>query len=59
MNAHVIVQLPHRNSHTRHRPRNGCVCTPADARILIGSANNASLSQGLVGYWPLDGAVTN
>ena len=33
--------------------------TPAEARILLGASNNTSLSNGLVGYWPLDGAVTN
>jgi hypothetical protein len=35
------------------------IATPAQARILLGSSNNSSLSNGLVGYWPLDGAVTN
>jgi hypothetical protein len=33
--------------------------TPTLASIHLGSANPASLSNGLVGYWPLDGAVTN
>jgi hypothetical protein len=31
----------------------------AEAVIRMGSANTVSLSNGLVGYWPLDGAVTN
>ena len=33
--------------------------TSTQARILIGSPGTGSLSNGLVGYWPLDGAVTN
>jgi hypothetical protein len=33
--------------------------TPAQARVLLGSPGPAALSDGLVGYWPLDGAVTN
>ena len=32
---------------------------PAYATIRLGSPNTVSLSQGLVGYWPLDGATTN
>ena len=31
----------------------------AQAAIHLGSPNTVSLSQGLVGYWPLDGPVTN
>src|SRR5712671_3742126 len=31
----------------------------AEAVIRLSSPNITSLSQGLVGYWPLDGAVTN
>ena len=34
-----------------------CFATSAQARILLGSPNTTSLSNGLVGYWPLDGAV--
>src|SRR5271166_3575658 len=33
--------------------------TSAHARILIGSPGTGSLSNGLVGYWTFDGAVTN
>ena len=33
--------------------------SPAHAVIRLGTANTTSLSQGLVGYWPLDGAVTS
>ncbi len=29
------------------------------ASAVVGQANSTSLSQGLVGYWPLDGATTN
>ena len=32
---------------------------PAFAVIRLGNPNTVSLSNGLVGYWPLDGAVTN
>src|SRR6266699_7247432 len=32
---------------------------PALAAIHLGDPNTVSLSQGLVGYWPLDGSVTN
>ena len=32
---------------------------PALAAIRLGSPNTTSLNTGLVGYWPLDGAVTN
>ena len=32
---------------------------PAYAVIRLGTPNTASLTNGLVGYWPLDGAVTN
>jgi hypothetical protein len=31
----------------------------AEATIRLGSSNTVSLSNGLVGYWPLDGATTN
>jgi hypothetical protein len=31
----------------------------AEAIIRMGSANTNSVANGLVGYWPLDGAVTN
>ncbi len=31
----------------------------AQAAIHLGAANATSLSNGLVGYWPLDGSVTN
>ena len=31
----------------------------AEAVVRLGSANTVSLSNGLVGYWPLDGSVTN
>src|SRR5262249_9038949 len=30
-----------------------------EAAIHLGDPNTAFLTQGLVGYWPLDGAVTN
>jgi hypothetical protein len=33
--------------------------TPAQAVIRIGEPNTVALTSGLVGYWPLDGAVTN
>ena len=33
--------------------------TSAQARVLLGSPGPAALTNGLVGYWPLDGAVTN
>ena len=32
---------------------------PAFAVIHLGEPNTVSLSNGLVGYWPLDGSVTN
>src|SRR6266568_8836981 len=32
---------------------------PAFAAIHLGDPNTVSLSQGLVGYWPFDGATTN
>ena len=32
---------------------------PAQASVTAGQANSVSLSSGLVGYWPLDGATTN
>jgi hypothetical protein len=31
----------------------------AEAAIHLGSTNTTNLTQGLVGYWPLDGATTN
>jgi len=31
----------------------------AEAAIHLGSTNTVSLSNGLVGYWPLDGSVTD
>lgn len=37
----------------------GALPTPALATIRLGTANTASLNNGLVGYWPLDGAVTS
>ena len=37
----------------------GLAPLPALAVIHLGSANSTSLANGLVGYWPLDGAVTN
>ena len=32
---------------------------PSLAAVTLGQANTTSLSSGLVGYWPLDGATTN
>src|SRR6266568_8296132 len=32
---------------------------PAFAAIHLGDPNTVSLTNGLVGYWPLDGSVTN
>jgi hypothetical protein len=33
--------------------------TKAEAAIHLGSPNTVSLTNGLVGYWPLDGFVTD